>query len=220
MKAALFRFSRREYLENFRNNGSLYMNNQKYFSGIKNLDPARGDKYEGTDRIHQPSEIESINIIDKSNGVKILFGPDMIVGPVKINFGIRSYNLFCLYSLTRFPENGDLIFDERNFAFGDSFVAILNPQEFLNRVEAASRAANLEILYGPVEYYDALSYSGETGPFWKPDTQSYQREFRIAVSPGSSNPIHLSIGSLKDITTPIFPLADINNLVKMSPLSS
>jgi hypothetical protein len=61
-----------------------------------------------------------------------------------------------------------------------------------------------------VEYYDVGEHSGDTGPFRKPSTFSYQQEFRIAVYPGSCKPIRLSIGSLVDITTPISPLADIN----------
>jgi hypothetical protein len=66
-----------------------------------------------------------------------------------------------------------------------------------------------------VEYYDAETYSGETGPFRKPCTFAYQKEFRFIVQPGSSSPINLEIGSLADITSEVLPLTDINRLIDL-----
>jgi hypothetical protein len=209
----LFWFSTHAFLKEFRK-GTVHMNSQRFFSGLESVDSTRGDRYEGTDRIHQSSDIKSVRIIDNERGTEITIGPDGLSGSLLINFGRQSYNLLCLHALTHYPEKGSPIVDKRNLAFGDSFVVILNTQEFVNRIEASAKSADLNVNYGPVEYYDDGSYSGETGPFWKPHTYNYQREFRIAVFPGSVNPIRLSVGSLEDITTPIYPLADINRIVE------
>ena len=190
------------------------MNGQRFFSSLEKNDSVRGDKHEGTDRIHQPSDIKNIRIIDNDQGTEINIGPDQLAGPVLISLGRQAYNLFCLHAITDHPERGVPIIDERNLAFGDSFLVILNTQEFVDRIEAAANVAGLNVNYGPVEYYDDGSYSGDTGVFRKPRAYSYQREFRIVVFPGSASPIRLSVGSLEDITTPIYPLADINRLIE------
>ena len=215
----LFKFSKRAYLADFRD-GTLHMNSQQYFSELENTNSVKGDKFEGTDQIHQPKDIKSLRIIDNERGTAMEFGSNILAGPLLINFGHFHYNLFCMHTVTNYPEKNTLLVDERNFLFGDFFLVITNNQELVNRISSSVKAANLEVLYGPVEYHDASDYSGETGPFWKTDIHSYQREFRIVVYPGSSNPIRLSIGSLEDITTPIYPLADINRIVQLPPSRS
>lgn len=76
---------------------------------------------------------------------------------------------------------------------------------------AAGDATGLGVRYRPVEYFNPMEYSGDVGPFRKPTTFNFEREFRIAAYPGSAHPIQLNVGDLADITTPIFSLADINN---------
>ncbi|MGH7039541.1 MAG: hypothetical protein ACREE4_18830, partial [Stellaceae bacterium] len=114
-------------------------------------------------------------------------------------------------------NNSNTLLDERNFAFGDSFVLVLNTQEFINRIDKAVRLARLCGDYNLVEYYDIEKLSGDVGPFRKSALFSYQREFIIVVYPGSPDPIRLSVGSLEDITTPILLLSEINSLVDFSP---
>jgi hypothetical protein len=103
--------------------------------------------------------------------------------------------------------------DEQAFGFGDSFVLVLNTQEFISRTCKAARSAGFRCMYGLIEYYDVDGYSGETGPFRKPSNFAYQQEFRFLVEPGSSQPIRLAVGSLEDITTPIHASRDINRIV-------
>jgi hypothetical protein len=105
--------------------------------------------------------------------------------------------------------------DERNFQFGDSFVVIQHTASFLDRMCSAAATQGFYYESGRVQYYDPINYSGETGPFRKPATFSYQNEFRFIVRPGSSSPINLEIGSLADITSEVLPLSDVNQLIEL-----
>jgi hypothetical protein len=67
-----------------------------------------------------------------------------------------------------------------------------------------------------VEYFNPDTYSGEVGPFRKPSSFEYQQEFRIIITPGTVEPVKLKVGNLKDITTTIYSLADINKLVEFN----
>jgi len=208
----LFRFSKRQYLEEFRRDGVLYMNTLRYFAKLES-DPIRGDRFEDSDKIHQPSNVRHLRITDNKSGKVITFGPEAIAGPVLIGLGKRPVcNVFCMFSITG-RINVPLV-DERAFEFGDSFVVILNTQEFINRVRAAADRSGFRCSYGLVEYYDETSYSGDTGPFRKSDRFAYQREFRFLIEPGSRQPIKLVVGSLEDLTTPLYPLAEINRIVE------
>jgi len=212
--ALLFKFGKHKDLESFRS-GTLFMNTQRYFSEHER-DALRGDEYEGTDQIHQPRDIVSLRILDNLNGTEILLGPEQLAGPLKIGFGTRSYNLFCMYAIMDFHNCRNPLVDPQNLRFGDSFIVVRKTQPFLKRVAAAIASAGLVGVCKPVEYFDLRTHSGDTGPFRKPSTFSFQQEFRIAAYPGSSDAIKLSLGNLEDITTRIFPLADINNIVKCS----
>lgn len=207
----LFKFGRRAHLEQFRNAGLLYMSPQVYFSALE-ADVVRSDPYEGTDVISQSNK--SRLIIDQKNGERIVLGPQELVGAIKLRTGRTPlHNVYCMYGLID-PAQGMLV-DERNFHFGDSFLIVLQTQAFIDRFATAASAANFGWKYGFVEYYDVETYGGDTGPFRKPSTFAYQKEFRFAIYPGSSQPITLSLGSVVDITSNIFPLADINKLVEI-----
>jgi hypothetical protein len=209
----LFKFGERTHLEEFRK-GILHMNPQRYFSKLEN-DCVRTDRFEGFDQIHQPKDVTSLRITDKATGTEIIIGPEGLAGPLAIDFGKRSYNLFCMYSIASLTVSDPLV-DRRNLKFGDAFVAVHNAREFTDRVHAAIKSAGLGGESDLVEYYNAEKHSGDVGPFRKPSIFDYQREYRIAVYPGSADPIRLNVGSLTDITTSILSLIDINSLVKFT----
>jgi hypothetical protein len=208
--AVLFKFGKRAHLEQFRKDGLLHMNPQAYFSKLEN-DLVRNDRFEGTDKIFQPNVLKHLTITNNSDGRRIVINPSDMAGPVSISLGKSSCNVYCMFSITR-PMIGHAV-DKRNYAFGDSFIIVLNTEEFLARVCSAAEAAHFKCQYGRVEYYDPDVHSGETGPFRKPSTFSYQNEFRLIVRPGSTGPIKLTAGSLIDITTPIHRLSEINELI-------
>jgi hypothetical protein len=141
------------------------------------------------------------------------------VSPILINMGVRAYNVFCMYSVPT-SHCGSPEVDPRCFDFGDSFVAVLDSQKFLNRVKRAAEKLGFSLDCHLVEYFDPDAYSGEVGPFRKPKHFDYQQEFRIIITPGTVEPVKLKVRTLKDITTDIFSLADINTLIETnsSPL--
>lgn len=207
----LFKFGRREHLEQFRKQGLLFMNSQDYFAELETADSVRSDRFETTDRIVQPNELKRLTIESNTDGRTITIMPKDLAGPLRIGLGSERCNIYCMFGIAD-PSVSPLV-DERNFKFGDSFIMVLNTQEFVDRVCAAARAANLGWEFGFIEYFDATGYSGETGPFRKPSYFAYQNEFRLVVRPGSTDPIKLRVGSLTDITTGIYPLPKVNELV-------
>jgi hypothetical protein len=214
----LMKFGQRDHLEALRSEGLVYMNPQGVFAKLE-ADAVRTDHFEGTDQIHQPSAIRQLTIEGQIDSAgtrsKIVVTPADLAGPLSIKLSTtHHYNIYCLYGIRR-PLPRPAI-DERNFEFGDSFILILNTQEFIDRLSGAARAAGFNSQWRPVEYYDPAAYSGDTGVFRKPSTFAYQHEFRFATFPGLIEPLRLRLGDLSDIATPILPLAEINQLVDFS----
>jgi hypothetical protein len=211
MLMVLLKFGQRQHLEEFRKNGLLYLNPEKYFTDLED-DIVRGDRFEGTDQIHQPKDIRHLRIENNVTGSVVMIGPEDLAGPISVRFSKSPpCNLFCMFSGTK-PVDGPFV-SERNFGFGDSFILVLNTQKFIDRICTTAKKAGFGYTYGPVEYYDADGYSGETGLFRKPSTFAYQQEFRFAIEPGSLQPIRMVAGSLEDLTTPVYSLLDINKIV-------
>lgn len=127
-----------------------------------------------------------------------------------------SANLFCMYALRE--SAASTLVDPRNRAFGDTFAALIQFDEFMRRVKAAVLNTDQELLYNLVEYVDEGSYSGQMGIFKKDSCFAYQSEFRIALVPGVGVPYKLRIGNISDIVT-IGPLAELNQrlLIGTSP---
>jgi len=204
--ALLFKFGKRQHLKEMRESGLLYLSPQQYFSKLEG-DAARSDQFEGTDAIHQPHSIKHIKI-----GDNLILRPEQFVGPVSIGLGGVAYNLFCMFALKR-PGEG-LFVDGRNFAFGDSCVIVLDTQVFIDRFQTAANGMGFASELGFISYYDVNTYSGDTSLFQKPSKFSYQNEFRLAICPGAEKPIVLNVGRLDDITTDVFPLAEVNQLIE------
>ncbi|TDY21959.1 hypothetical protein B0G81_2204 [Paraburkholderia sp. BL6665CI2N2] len=209
----LLKFGQRQHIESFHREGLLYMNPSHYFSILED-DHVRADRFESTDQIQQPHDFAHIRVEAVDDGKVIWIKPEDLVGPVLFNFGRPDHNIFCMFAVGH--PGDDFIVDERNFAFGDSFIIVLNTQAFIDRVCAAAVVAGFECQYGPIEYYDVNTHSGETGSFRKPSHFAYQQEFRFALSPGVKTPVRLTLGDLSDITSPIHALSDINTLVTWS----
>jgi hypothetical protein len=145
---------------------------------------------------------------------KFTADPKDLAGPVVIRLNRESdVNVFCMFALT-LPQRS--IDHPDNRKFGDGFVLVLNSEEFLKRIGVAVRLANLRGEARMVEYFDEEKYSGPVGPFLKSSRFKHQSEFRIVVSPGVRDFRELVVGSLEDITTPVLPLAEIDQHVDFS----
>jgi hypothetical protein len=209
---AFLRFSKEEYLKRFRNEGLLYMNTLQYFRDLES-DSERGDAFEGDDWIYQPKDIEMT--FDDPDAGKYKVVPGDLSGPARITLNrTLACNVYCMFAITG-PVDGDLV-DKRNYRLGDSFVLVLNTSEFLSRVSAAASKAGFAGRYGLVQYYDPQEYTGDIGPFRKRKEFSHQREFRLVMQPSPGIPVELSVGSLVDITSEVWPASQVNGLCDFS----
>jgi hypothetical protein len=215
---ALLKFGEKQHIEALRDDGLLYLRPLADFIKLES-DMARGDSFEGMTRIIQPSHVKHLILEAPGFGSHAL-DPSELIGPVRIGLGkTAACNIYCMFAITK-PTDGELV-SSQNLQFGDSFVIVLNPSEFLNRVINAAKDAGLRHFESRlVEYYDCEGYSGEVGRFRKRSLFAYQNEFRIAVEPGFEGPIRLFAGSLVDITSEVLPLCEANQHLDFSTRSA
>jgi hypothetical protein len=64
----LFKFGKRDHLQQLRNRGLLHMNSQRYFQEIES-DAVRGDRFETTDRVVQPKDLKRLTIKSKNREI-------------------------------------------------------------------------------------------------------------------------------------------------------
>jgi hypothetical protein len=209
----LLKLGQSEHLEMLRK-GLMYMNSLAFFTSIEESDPARGDSYEGTDSIIQPSDVRDFTIDSRTPGFeKIHISSSDLGGPVRIALRQTSAcNIFCLFAVNK-PIDGP-IFPKLYRWFGDSLLLFTNTQEFLSRVVAAAKRQGLKGEARLVEYYDANRYSGRIGRFHKPSRYAHQREYRIALETGVEGPFRFEIGDLTDITSEVIPLESADDVLK------
>jgi hypothetical protein len=188
----LLKFGQKSHLESFCSLGECYMQSIEYFRNLEG-DEARGDRLEGTRKIWQPQHIGRIYF----GGIDL--DPRDLVGPVKLR-GINDHycNLFCMYCLNRPTDLFPI--DLRVRQFGEAFAVVTNTSKFLHRFKVAAQKAHFCLQGGFVTYFDIQEYSGETGTYRKSGDYEWQREYRLALSPGSKAPIKLMLGDLRDIT--------------------
>jgi len=210
----LLKLGLRAHLEDLRK-GILYMNPLSFFAALEG-DPARGDPYEGSDRILQPQDIGEFTISTNIPGIEKFTVPSSdLAGPVRFASNRTSQcNLFCLFSVRK-PIDGS-IFPMQHQWFGDSFLLFTNTQEFLLRVRKAAIDQGLRIEARPIEYYDEKTYTGKTGRFSKRSEYSHQCEYRIAVELGTEGPRIFNVGDLSDITSEVVAIADADAVLKFS----
>lgn len=192
-KVKLLKFGEKNRMKSFQE-GVLYMNTLEYFQKLECCE-LRGDKDEGLSAIYQAKGGTLSRQNDKGEFVPV----GTIVDKVRYREKDSTYvNVFCMYALQFYPQKQYI--DERNFNFGDTFVLILNPIEFLNRVKRAATQKGIDVHHKLVEYVDRDKHNGPMGPFRKFKEFSYQNEFRILVSPETQGPYILNIGDISDIT--------------------
>ncbi len=211
--AFLFKFGQREHLEALRNDGLIFLNRQAYFQELeRDRDIVRADRFEGVDVFTQPDKAKRFTLESNSTG-EIIDLTKKLIGPVLLSRGRLACNIYCMFSLTSVPDGP--VLDERMSGFGDSYLVVLNTQEFVDRVLDALAEFGVAVECGFVKYFDESSYSGEVGPFRKPSCFAYQNEFRFVTRPGFSEPIKVYLGDLRSITSEIYPSAKFNQNIKI-----
>src|ERR1700691_3143194 len=94
----LLKFGKRQHIESFRREGVLYMNSSHYFSVLED-DHVRTDRFEGTDQIQQPHDFAHIRVESVDDGKVLWIKPEDLGGPVLLNFGRSSHNIFCMFAV-------------------------------------------------------------------------------------------------------------------------
>jgi hypothetical protein len=107
-------------------------------------------------------------------------------------------NIFCMYALRPLVE-GTFPVDKRNFHFGEHALLLINPPEFLHRIESALKFQRIRGDGNLVEYVDD-KHTGDLGPFRKLRKFSYQSEWRLVCYNGPGWPREIRIGSIADIS--------------------
>jgi len=213
----LFKFGAAEHLRAFREEGVMHMRTLSYFADLE-TNAARNDRLEGSYSIYQPKDVGDFTIEHPLIG-KHTVDPKELAGPIVFKMNREAErNVFCMFAITE-PQEGPLLHSE-NLNFGDSFVLILNPAAFFDRIRKIAFRIGLKVRADLVKYFDQGTYSGKTGVFRKSSRYAHQREYRIVAEPGLSPYRELVLGSLEDITTPVLPLSDLDSIVEFTPASA
>jgi hypothetical protein len=187
----------RRHMETLLRRGQLYCQPLANFQKLEE-DPSirRADSDEGLRHFYGP-DVTSFTAIVRDKEFK--FSPG--TGPLRLwddhSHGVHIYSL----SMVEKYDNGRLGVRTELLNFGDTFVWIHRPGEFLRRVEAHRPPGGRRLEHGAVEYVSRLGHAGEMGPFRKFDEFAGQLEYRLAIylAPVPPTPITYEIGSLEDI---------------------
>jgi len=189
----LMKFGKKNHMEAFQS-GELFMNTLKYFQTLENCEP-RGDKDEGLSAMYQVNGATFSRENDDGEYVPIGTLINQMQYRSKDSANI---NVFCMSAIQVKPKKQEI--DKRNLKFGDTFVLLLDPTEFLTRVKGAAEKRGIKVYHNLVEYVEREKYHGPIGPFRKFREFSYQNEFRIIISRKSQESYKFNIGDISNIT--------------------
>ena len=208
----LIKFGKQERLLRLQAEGALYLNTPEYFWKIED-EELRGDPFDCIAKVARGPKI----VIPLPDGKQVSVEGEWIYRmyppePEKIN-------IFCMFALRPLIE-GNFPIDKRNFQFGDYALFLINPNEFMRRVQSALKNEKINYKADLAEYVDD-NYIGELGPFKKLKRFAYQSEWRLVCSEGPSGPREILIGDIRDISV-ILSSAEINELIKVEfePINS
>jgi hypothetical protein len=206
---ALFKFGKREHIDQFVHEGHIYMNSLKYFKTLEG-DLLRTDKHEGASYSLQ-ADGAILRMEHNGKWVDVATIRDQIISS---DGNEHLTKVFCMHVLLESASKS--LVDPRNFEFGDTFVILKDGDEFLRRVHATAKKENIVLKQGCVEYVDKAKYNGAMGVFRKFSEFKYQSEFRFSAVTEKDTPFSLRIGDISDISK-VGPLAELNKRIKISP---
>lgn len=200
----LIKFASFKRAKSFRS-GTIYMNSLQYFRDLENDNKVRKDIFEGT---HGLIAKDDFNEILPQLGIRFSEKEKnaIIGGMPLISEELKYYKVFCMYKLNCDFSNRYIEPIERGInCFGDTFVLILNFEEFRRRIIAELEKGKYNVLGfagDNVEYYQCNASTQKLGPFKKTYSYSWQNEYRIVAEPiePTLEPLILNIGNISDIS--------------------
>lgn len=208
----LIKFGKQEHLLRLQAEGALYLNTPEYFWQIED-EELRGDPFDCIAKVARGPKIviplpDGKQLSMEGEWVYRMYPPE----PEKIN-------IFCMFALRPLIE-GNFPIDKRNFKFGDYALFLINPNEFMRRVQSTLKNEKINYKADLAEYVDD-KYIGELGPFKKLKRFAYQSEWRLVCPEGPSGPSEILIGDIRDISV-ILRSDEINELIKVEfePINS
>lgn len=204
-RAGLMKLGEKSHMEDFYNNGTIYLNTFSYFKNLEICEDGRADKDEYLSEYHSG---EKLNQMKKD----VYFGKDKISlskenGLLSFSIDIQNKeytHIFCMsYINILWAKQHNKIIDEHNFAKNkDYIVLVYNIEKFFELIKKALIKNKLKAKRTYIEYVDRNNFSGEMGCFKKFNDYSYQNEWRLAVNcKNGEKPFKLIIGSLKGIAS-------------------
>ena len=122
-------------------------------------------------------------------------------------------NIFCMYALRSLIE-GTFPVDEKNFQFGEHALVLLDPDEFLHRIETTLKSQKIRAEANLVEYVDD-EHTGPVGPFRKLKRFAYQSEWRLVRNDGPGELRKIRIGSIRDISV-LIRSDEVNKAIRVT----
>lgn len=204
----------KHFFNSFINDGQVCLNTVKWFRSYENQDPNVGDKFEGVEmacgkgftlKIAKPirsfsSEKELKNKMQSANWTELGKGFDLRFFHESKNANI--FSLFAVNSGILNDQSGNYLVPQKfidEFS-NHRFVIFLQPDEFITKMNEAILKLGKSMKLGIVHYYSLdEKFHQNLSYFHKPDTYTYQSEFRIVFEDTNAVQQIFNLGSLNDL---------------------
>jgi hypothetical protein len=193
----LLKFGTEEYMERLLTNGEFYAKPLVDFKKAENH--KRYDLQEGLSEVIHFTNDSSIQL--RANEQQEWKTLNVTKGQLNGWLDATAVHNYSLYYISEdqtrqqafYPIPGNMK------AYGDFYVLIKNPREFISRVKNALDKAGLTYAHGCVHYYDPNANHRSLGYFHKKDTHMDEQEFRFIIKSRSPDPTILYLGDMTDI---------------------
>lgn len=201
----LIKFGHDGHLLQLQDEGLLYLSHLPYFWEIED-EELRGDPFDCIAEVARGPKVG----FTLANGKEVFIEG---IWTLRMHpFEPEKINIFCMYALRPLIE-GTFPVDERNLRFGEHALVLINPQEFMRRIESNLKSQGIKFEAHLVEYVDD-EHTGKVGPFRKFKKFAYQSEWRLVCYDGPGKPRGIRIGSIRDISV-IIRSDEINKEIRV-----
>lgn len=193
----IIKFGKKEHLEKLLDQGELCFNPTELYNSIEQINPEKGDSYEGAEWVENIF-IKEVNFKHPKLG-RLRFKTDTR-HPFKFIQYDHNYLSCSFYIITArdFKRIDILKLDRKMLEFGSHAVIIKEPDRFLTKLKYTLDETDYSYRTNRVEYKD-LSVIGRhaMNPFIKKKEHQYQKEFRVIIK-DELHRKYLKLGSLND----------------------